>query len=166
MRRIRLPQDGAKLESRHLLQEADCAWSELIPDAHLFAQPLPDNTNCIRLQLLSSVLTGKQPVLGLPSSPVDTQDLQQLQRQHDLARELALALADVDDHPLAVDVGDLQIQRFLTAQACAVVYGQQCAMLDVHLFIEQCTNFLPASDGGQLALHLGLDDFLIKPGLP
>ena len=84
--------------------------------------------------------------------------LQQLRRQHHLARELALALADVDDHPLAVDVGDLQIERFLTAKPGAVVQGQQRPMLDVHLGIEQGTDFLPAPDCGQLAPHLGLDD--------
>src|ERR1700733_14070325 len=76
-----------------------------------------------------------------------------------------LAFANVNDHPLAVDVGHLQIQRFLTAQAGAVVQGKQRPVLDVHLCIEQGTDFLPAPDGGQLAPHLGLDDFLIEPGL-
>ncbi len=71
----------------------------------------------------------------------------------------------MDDHPLAVDVGALQIQRFLTAQARAVVQGQQCPMLDVHLCIKQGTDFLTAPDGRQLAPHLGLDDLLIEPGL-
>jgi hypothetical protein len=36
----------------------------------------------------------------------------------------------VDDHPLAVDVGDLQVESFLTAKASAVVYGQRCAVLE------------------------------------
>ena len=36
-------------------------------------------------------------------------------------------------------------------------------MLDVHLGIEQGTDFLTAPDCGKLAPHLGLDDFLIKP---
>ena len=111
---------------------------------------------------LSSSLAGKEPVLGLAPAPVHTQDLQQLRRQHHLARELALAFADMDHHPLAVDVGDLQIQRFLTAQAGAVVKGQQHPMLDVHLGIEQSTDFVAAPDGGKLAPHLGLDDFLIN----
>ena len=80
-----------------------------------------------------------------------------------MAWKLALAFADMDDHPLAVDVGDLQIQRFLAAQARAVVEGQQRPMLDVHLSIEQGTDFFTAPDCGKLAAYLGLDDFLIKP---
>ena len=126
---------------------------------------LADNTNRVRLQLLSSALTRKEPVLGLPSAPVRAQDLQQLPRQHRLARELALALADMDDHPLAVDVGDLKIERLLTTQACAVVQGQQRSMLDVHLCIEHGTDFLTAPDCGELAPHLRLDDLLIEPSL-
>jgi hypothetical protein len=69
--------------------------------------------------------SGKEPVLGLAPAPVKAQQLQQLRRQHDLAGKLALALADADDHPLAVDIGDLQVQRFLTAKPGAVVQGQQ-----------------------------------------
>jgi hypothetical protein len=69
----------------------------------------------------------------------------------------------MDDHPLAVDIGHLQIQRFLTAQAGAVVERQQRPMLDVHLGIEQGADFFTAPDRGQLAPHLGLDDLLIKP---
>jgi len=38
-------------------------------------------------------------------------------------------------------------------------------VLDVHLGIEQGADFLPAADCGQLAPNLGLDDFLIEPGL-
>jgi len=82
---------------------------------------------------------------------------------HHLARELALTFANVDDHPLAVDVGDLEIERLLTAEARAVVQSQQRPMLDVHLCIEQGTDFLATQDRGQLAPYLGLDDFLIEP---
>src|ERR1700749_3671740 len=80
-------------------------------------------------------------------------------------RKLALAFADVDYHPLAVDIGHLQIQRFLTAETRAVVQGQQRTMLGVHVRIEQRADLFPAPDCGQLAPHLGLDDLLIKPGL-
>src|SRR5450756_2719836 len=91
-------------------------------DPQLRAQLLADNTNRVRLQLLASVPAGKEPVLGLASAPVRAQDLQQLRRQHHLTRELALALANMDDHPLAVDVGDLKIERFLTAQALSLIH--------------------------------------------
>lgn len=97
--------------------------AERLPDTQLLAQLLTDNTRWCSLQLLSCAPAGKEPVLGLAPSPVVAQNLQQLRRQHHLARELALA--NVDDHPLAVDVGDLTIERLLTAETCTVVQGQQ-----------------------------------------
>ena len=75
-------------------------------------------------------------------------------------------MLDVDDHPLAVNIGDLQIQRFLTAKPCIVVQGQQRTVLGVHRSIKQGADFLTAPDRRQLAAHLGLDDLLIEPGLP
>ena len=109
--------------------------------------------------------SGKEPVLGLAPTPVDTQQLQQLGREHDLAREVSLAGADVDDHALAVDVGDFQIQGFLAAQSGAVESGQQSPMLQVHRAVEQGANFFPAPDHGQLAVHLRLGDLVVEPGL-
>src|SRR4051794_9125418 len=134
-------------------------------DTKLLTQLLADDTNRVRLQRLSRPFPLKQPVLWLAPAPVHTQDLQQLRRQHDLTGKLALAFADVDDHPLAVDIGHLQIQRFLATKACAVVQGEQRAMLGVHLRVEQSADFFPAPDRGQFAPYLGLDDLLIKPGL-
>jgi hypothetical protein len=131
----------------------------------LLAQLLTSHTHRVGLQGLTRFLSGKEPIGGLAPAPVEAQQLQQSGRQHDLARELALALTDVDDHPLAVNIGDLQIQRFLTAKPCAVVQGQQCTVLDVHRRLKQGADFLTAPDGGQLAAHLGLDDLLIEPGL-
>jgi hypothetical protein len=53
----------------------------------------------------------------------------------------------VNDHPLAVDVGDLQVESLLTAKASAVVHGQQCAVLGVRCSIQQDADFFPAPDG-------------------
>jgi hypothetical protein len=71
-------------------------------------------------------------------------------RSIDTARRLMTVpgigpLADVDDYPLAVNVDDLQIQHFLTAEPCAVVQGQQCAVFCVGHRIEQCTDFFMLS---------------------
>ena len=82
-----------------------------------------------------------------------------------MTRKLALAFADMDNHPLAVDIGHLQIQRFLATETRAVVQGEQRAMLGVHLRVQQCSDFFAAPDCGQLPPYLGLDDLLIKPGL-
>jgi hypothetical protein len=100
-------------------------------NAQLFTQLLTSHTHRVGLQRLTRFLSGKEPIRGLTPAPVEAQQLQQLGGQHDLTRELALALADVDDHPLAINVSDLQIQRFLTAKSCAVVQGQQCTVLGV-----------------------------------
>jgi hypothetical protein len=90
--------------------------------------------------------SGKEPVLRLAPAPVQAQQPQQPGRKRDLARKLALALADVDDHALAVDIGDLQVQCFLTAKPGALVKGQQYTELGVHRRIEQGADFLAASD--------------------
>jgi hypothetical protein len=78
---------------------------------------------------------------------------------------LTLACAVVDDHSLAVDVGDFQIQGFLAAQPGAVESSQQSTMLQVHRAIEQDADFLPAPDPGQLAVYLWLGHLVVEPGL-
>jgi hypothetical protein len=60
----------------------------------------------------------------------------------------ALAFANVDDHPLAVDVGDFQIQGFLNAQASPLEQAQQGAVLEVPGDVEQCGDFITAPDHG------------------
>jgi hypothetical protein len=82
--------------------------AEWLLDAQLLAKLLAGNTNRVRLQRFSGPFPRKEPVLGLAPAPVQEEDLQQLRRQHDLARKLALAFADVDNHPLGVDIGYLQ----------------------------------------------------------
>ena len=92
--------------------------------------------------------SGKEPVLGLVLVPVGTEPLQQLGRKHHLTRMPAFAFANVDDHPLAVDVGDFQIQGFLNAQASPVEQAQQGAVLEVLGDVEQCGDFFTAPDHG------------------
>src|SRR5713101_7386718 len=90
--------------------------AQRLGDAELLAQLLTGDTHCVLKQGRVRPLSGKEPVLGLAPPPIEAQYLQQLGRQHHLARELALALADMDDHPLAVNVDNLQIESFLTAK--------------------------------------------------
>jgi hypothetical protein len=151
-------QIGTGIQEMRCERVAQHVRAQRPPDTQLLAQLLADDTNGVRLQRLSRSLPLKEPVLGLAPAPVHAQDLQQLRRQHDLARKLPLAFADMNDHPLAVDVGHLQIQRLLTAETRAVVQGEQRTMLGVHLRVEQSADFLAATDHGKLAPHLGLDD--------
>src|SRR6202453_2398353 len=73
---------------------------------------------------------GKQPLLRLSpeTSPVDAKFLQQRGAEHDIAVLAALALSDMDHHPLAVDVTDLQVSRFCAACAGGIHRHQQDAM--------------------------------------
>ena len=75
-------------------------------------------------------VAGKQPLLRLApeTSPVDAKFLQQLRAEHDIAVLAALALSDMDHHPLAVDVTDLQVSRFCAACAGGIHRHQQDAM--------------------------------------
>ena len=52
--------------------------------------------------------SGEEAVAGPDGLPVVAEDLQQPRREHDVAILLPLALADADDHALAVDVVDAQ----------------------------------------------------------
>ena len=54
--------------------------------------------------------------------------LEQLRAEHDIAVLAALAFADMNDHPLAVDVADLEMGRFRAACAGGIHRHQQDAM--------------------------------------
>src|SRR3984885_9514346 len=75
-------------------------------------------------------VAGKQPLLRLApeTSPIDAKFLEQLRAEHDIAVLAALALSDMDHHPLAVDVTDLQVSRFCAACAGGIHRHQQDAM--------------------------------------
>ncbi len=59
-------------------------------------------------------VAGKQPVgrLAPEAAPVNTQFFEQLRAEHDIPVFAALAFPDMDDHPLAVNIADLQSGRF------------------------------------------------------
>src|SRR5437660_4854982 len=56
-------------------------------------------------------VAGKQPVRWLvpEPAPIDTQRIEQLRAEHDIAVLATFAAPDMDDHPLAVDIADLQV---------------------------------------------------------
>jgi len=96
-------QVGSGIEQMCCKRMSQYMRAQWLGDAELVAQLLTGDTHCVLKQGMVWPLSGEEPVLGLAPLPIDAQQLQQLGRQHDLARELALALADVNDHPLAVD---------------------------------------------------------------
>src|SRR5580693_5666955 len=75
-------------------------------------------------------VAGKQPVGGLTPkpAPVDAQCIQQFRAEHDIAVLASLASPDVDDHPLAVDIADLEVRHFCATRARGIERHQQNAM--------------------------------------
>ena len=98
----------------------------------------------------------KQVVAGLEPAPVGTQGLQQRRAEGKVAVLVALAVDHVDNHALAVDIGDLQPGDLGAAHACAVENHQQRALEQAAAGLDETRHFLPAEDVGQLPAHLGI----------
>ena len=75
--------------------------------------------------------TWEQIGLGLHPAPVLAQGLQQLRGQQHVAIAAALALTDMNDHALAVDVGDLEVAQLGPAQPGCIQHHQHGAMHQV-----------------------------------
>jgi len=69
---------------------------------------------------------------------------------------LAFALADVNHHPLSVDIADLQVLAFRATQTGAVQSCQYRPVLQVIRGVQQVLDFFAAPDRGQFPPHLGL----------
>ena len=105
---------------------------------------------------------GKQVGAGLEPAPVGAQGLQQRRAQGQVAVLVSLAVDHVDDHALAVDVGDLQPGDLGATHACAVENHQQRALEQTAAGIDQTCHFLLAQDVGQLPAHLGIGQELAE----
>src|SRR5208283_5437521 len=97
-------------------------------------------------------VAGKQPLLRLApeTSPVDAKFIEQLRAEHDIAVLAALALADMNHHPLAVDVADLQVSRFGAACASGIHRHQQDAMKGCIRSLNQSGNFFLTEHAGKV----------------
>src|SRR5258705_5322222 len=74
----------------------------------------PEHFGADRMTRRMPSVAGKQPVgwLVSESAPVHAQRVQQSLTQHHVAVLASLAAADVNNHPLAVDVADLKVRHF------------------------------------------------------
>ena len=80
--------------------------------------------------------------------PVNAQLFVQLRAEHDIAVLAALALADMNNHPLAINVADLQVGRFSAACSGGIEDHQQGAMkLRVCCINQTCNFFLTEHSG-------------------
>src|ERR1017187_2799714 len=97
----------------------------------------------------------KQKGLWLHPAPILAQGLQQLRGQHDVTVSAALALADMNDHPFAVDVGDLQATQLGSSQPGCIQRHQHGAMHQVPSRINQPRYFFRTEYSRQLPRTLG-----------
>ncbi len=72
----------------------------------------PDHLGIDRMRGRMPTITGEEPGLGLQSAPVLAQGFEQDGTEHDVPILAALATLEVDDHPLTIDVADLQASQF------------------------------------------------------
>src|ERR1700745_1511735 len=90
----------------------------------------PEDLGGDRVTCRVPAVTGKEPLLGLApeAAPISSQRFEQLRTEHDVAVLGALASPDMNHHPLAVDVADLQVGRFGAACAGGIERHEQHAM--------------------------------------
>ena len=77
-----------------------------------------------RPQVNATDRTGEEPLRR--SRAVGSQHCQRLLGQHDVALSASFALANFDDHALAVDVGRGQCDHFGNAQPGGVYWSAPC----------------------------------------
>ena len=78
----------------------------------------------------------------------------------------AFTLADTDHHPLAVDIGDLQMHDFGDTQAGRIGRHQDGALFQAGNRLEETRDFLEAQDDGQLHGPFGQREILVTPVPP
>src|ERR1035438_8501814 len=99
---------------------------------------------------------------GLEPSPVDTQVIEQGRAQGQIAVLVPLAVDHMDDHALAVDVGDLDPGELGTAHAGSVKNHQQRALKQTAAGVDQACDLFLAEDVGQLPPCLGIGQELAE----
>src|ERR1700758_1491272 len=107
---------------------------------------IPEDLGGDRMTRSVPAVAGKEPLLRLASeaAPVDAQRIEQLRAEHDIAVLGSLASPDMNHHPLAVDVSDLQVGRFRAACAGGIKRHQQDAVKGAFRGVDQTRNLLLA----------------------
>src|SRR5664280_2421941 len=119
----------------------------------------PQDLGGHRLAGCVPTVAGQEPLLRLApeSAPVSAQRIEQLRAEHYIAVLASLALPDVNHHPLAVDVADLQVGRFCAACAGGIERHQKDAMKGGVRGVDQARDLL-------LAEYLGKMTNLLRVG--
>src|ERR1039458_129591 len=106
----------------------------------------PENLGGDRMTRCVPSVAGKQPIGGLAfqPAPVDPQSIEQLGAEHDIAVLASLAAANMNDHPLAVDIADLEVGHFCATCARGIEGHQQNAMKGKLCRVDQARHFVLA----------------------
>jgi hypothetical protein len=112
----------------------------------------PENLGGDRMTRGMPSIAGKQPVggLALQPAPVDAKGIEQLRAEHDIAVLASLPAPDMNDHPLAVDIADLEVRHFCATCARSVEGHQQDAMKRALCRVDQPCDFFLAEYLGQV----------------
>ena len=102
---------------------------DMFENAGVLCCDLEHLLNGRRLQRCVGGLSGKQIHFRTVRDPVLAKRGQQSRSHRDDSRLLAFAAVDSDLHPLAVDVADLQMRRFVQTKSARILKNQKRAML-------------------------------------
>jgi hypothetical protein len=91
-------------------------------------------------------VAGEQPIGGLAPQPAqaDAQCIEEFGAEHDIAVLASLASPDMNDHPLAVDIADLQVRHLCSTCARGIERHQQNAMKGAVCRVDQTRHFFLA----------------------
>src|SRR5215471_13303286 len=107
-------------------------------------------------------LTGRHPALLARDAPPFMQYLKQDGRENDVSILLALTLFDPDEHPVTIDIGELERYDLRGSQAGGISQAQDRPVLGVRRRGEQPTDLLRAQNNGQAARLAGRDELFSK----
>src|SRR5690349_3622262 len=119
--------------------------------------------NSVTGDRLREAVARKEPGLELIELPITAEEWQEVGRQHDQTIAFALALADVDHHPLRVDVGALEVTEFGDPHAGGIQGREDRAMLEVPWGEQQRLHFVATQDDWEGLRLLGVGDIVDHP---
>src|SRR5215831_14536414 len=93
--------------------------------------------------------------LHFASSPVRPQRVEQFRRERQFPIARVLTLMDVNDHSLAVDIGDLQLRGFGSPKTGSVQKQQDGSVANVGCGRDQFLDLFRAEHYGKLLRHSG-----------
>jgi len=115
---------------------------------------------------LTTVTLGGKEQRGMAMRlPLLPQELQSAVRQGNITVPIAFAGADMQEHPLGINVADRQAQSFAQTQAAGINGAQADAMIPRGHAREDGADFAGGKDDRQFELGIGADQFqFVRPG--